>query len=486
MNHHLKTELMKKYIVILIIGLGLLISCEDYLEFPPESEVPQERFFKTQEDAQKAVNAMYGYLRSWDISAFSYLILGSLPSDEIIKGSSPGDGSWANDYVNFQHTKTQLQISDFWIGRYKGINLSNQVITNIPGIEMSASVKTRMIAEARYMRAFHYYYLVRAFGGVPLVKEVPVGPEGLIRTTFEETWDFIETDLREAIPDLPETVPSNEFGRATRWSAKGLLAKVLMYREEWTECKSVSDDIINNGPFDLHPDFYQLFRPEQEFNEESLFEIVATQVPGENDLSNSQFADCQGVRGQYGWGWFVPADELADAFDTAGDTIRKKVTIIYKGDVTEDGDTIKGIDVMEGIDGLPRYNGKAYVPTRIPKLTNWYGCDQNVRILRFADILLINAEAAYHTGGDAATPLNRVRARANLAPISNPTINDIWEERRLELAGEQDRYWDLLRTGQAATVLAKYGFQTGKHELYPIPQNEIDLSGDKLEQNPGW
>jgi hypothetical protein len=454
MNRHLKTEVMKKYIILLIIGLGLLISCEDYLEFPPEGEVPQEKFFITQEDAQKAVDAMYGYLRFWDISAFNYLILGSLPSDEIIKGSSPGDGSWANDYVNFQHTKTQLQILEFWTGRYEGINLSNQVITNIPDIEMSASVKSRMIAEARYMRAFHYYYLVRAYGGVPLVKEVPVGPEGLIRTTLEDTWDFIETDLRKAIPDLPETVPSSEYGRATKWAAKGLLAKVLMYREDWTE--------------------------------ESLFEIVATYVPGENDLSNSQFSETQGVRGQFGWGWFVPTDELADAFDAAGDTIRKKVTIIYRGDVTEDGDTIKGVEVMEGIDGVPRYNGKAYVPDRFPHGTYPDGCDQNVRILRFADILLINAEAALHTGGDAATPLNRVRARANLPTISNPAINDVWEERRLELAGEQDRYWDLLRTGRAATVLEKYGFQAGKHEWYPIPQNEIDLSGGSLEQNPGW
>jgi hypothetical protein len=487
MNHHLKTEVMKKrYMVFLILGLGLLTSCEDYLEFPPESKIPEDKFFVTEDDAQQAVNAMYGYLRFWDISAFNYLILGSLPSDEMIKGSSPGDGSWANDYVNFRHTKDQLQILEFWTGRYKGINLSNQVITNIPGIEMSASHKSRMIAEARFMRAFHYYYLVRAYGGVPLIKEVPAGPEGLIRTSLDDTWAFIETDLREAIPDLPETVPADEYGRATRWAAKGLLAKVLMYREDWAECKSVSDDIINNGPFDLHSDFYQLFRPEQEFNEESLFEIVATQVPGEADLSNSQFAETQAVRGQFGWGWFAPTDELAAAFNAAGDTIRKKVTIIYKGDVTDDGDTIKGIDVMEGIDGIPRYNGKAYVPSRIPKITGPYGCDQNVRILRFADILLINAEAAYHTGGDVATPLNRVRARANLEAISNPTFEDIWEERRLELAGEQDRYWDLLRTGRAATVLAKYGFQTGKHELYPIPQSEVDLSGGLLEQNPGW
>lgn len=476
---------MKNYIAIPIIILALLSSCQDYLEFPPEGEIPKDEFFSSQEDAQQAVNAMYGYLRSWNISAFSYLILGSLPSDEISKGSSPGDGSWANEYDNFQFTKTQSQILDFWKGRYEGINLSNQVITQVPAIEMNEEVKKRLLAEATFMRAFHYFYLARAYGGVPIIKSVPAGPEGLVRTSLEDTWEFIETDLRSAIPDLPETVPSGEYGRATRWAAKGLLAKVLMYREDWPACKTVSDEIINDGPFDLYPDFYQLFRPEQEFCQESLFEILCTQVSGEGGLSNSQYAEVQAVRGQFGWGWFVPEDRLAAAFDAAGDTVRKKVTIQYLGDVTEDGDEIAGTDVMEGVD-IPRYNGKVYVPTRIDRITGPYGSDQNVRILRFADILLINAEAAIHAGGDAAAPLNRVRARANLAPIGAPTLQDIWEERRLELAGEQDRYWDLLRTGQAATVLAVDGFKVGQNEWYPIPQTEIDLSGNQLLQNPGW
>jgi hypothetical protein len=477
---------MKSTISIAILLLALLPACQDYLEFPPEGEIPQTEFFSTQEDAQMAVNAMYGYLRSWNISAFNYMILGSLPSDDILKGSSPGDGSWANDYDNFQYTKTQAQILDFWTGRYEGINLSNQVITQVPPIEMNENVKKRMIAEATFMRAFHYYYLARAFGGVPLIKEVPAGPEGLVRASLEDTWVFIESDLKKAIPDLPEDLPASEYGRASRWAAKGLLAKVLMYREDWTACKELSDEIISEGPFDLYPDFYQLFRPEQEFCQESIFEIVATQVGGEGGLSNSQFAEVQAVRGQFGWGWFAPTDALAAAFDAAGDTVRKPVTILFKGDVTEDGDEIQGIDVMEGVDGLPRYNGKAYVPTRIQRVIGPYGCDQNVRILRFADILLINAEAAIHAGGDAATPLNKVRARAGLAPIANPGLEDIWKERRLELAGEQDRYWDLLRTGRAAAVLAGKGFQAGKHEWYPIPQNEIDLSGGQLEQNPGW
>jgi len=476
---------MKKYIFSILLIMGLLVSCTDYLEFPPEGEVPSEQFFQTQADAQMAVNAMYGYLRSWNISAFSYLILGSLPSDEMLKGSSAGDGSWANEYVNFQFSKTQGQIRDFWTGRYQGISLSNQVLANVPDIEMSESVKSRMIAEAKFLRAFHYYYLVRAFGGVPIVTSVIPGPEGAVRTTAEESWGQIEKDLREAIPDLPETVPSAELGRVTSWAAKGFLAKVLMYREDWTECKTVSDDVINNGPYSLYPDFYEIFRPEQEFCSESLFEVVATQVPGESGVSNCQFAETQSVRGQFGWGWFVPSDELADAFDAAGDAVRKAATILYYGDITPDGDTIKGVDIMEGVD-IPRYNCKAYFPSRLPREVGPYGSDQNVRILRFSDVLLINAEAAFHTGGDAATPLNMVRERVGLDPISGPSLDDIWEERRLELAGEQDRYWDLLRTGRAASVLSKYGFETGKHELYPIPQAEVDLSGGALIQNPGW
>lgn len=476
---------MKKYILFTMVVLGALISCQDYLDFPPEGEVPQDEFFKTQDDAQKAVNAMYGYLRSWDISAFNYLILGSLPSDEIMKGSEPGDGSWANEYDNFQFSKTEVQILDFWKSRYQGINFSNQVLKNVPDIEMSPEIRKRMIAEAKFLRAFHYFHLVRAFGGVPLIDKIPAGPERAVRATVEETWDFIETNLRDAIPDLPATVPPAEYGRTTSWAAKGLLAKVLMYEEDWTECKAVSDDIINNGPYSLYPDFYALFRLEQEFCSESLFEIVATQVPGESTLSNCQFAQVQGVRAQFdAWGWYTPTDILADAFDAAGDTIRKKVTIQYMGDITEDNDTIQGIAVMEGVD-IPRYNGKAYVPSRIPT-DGRYGSDQNVRILRYADILLINAEAAIHEGGDAATPLNEVRARANLDPIAGPTIEDIWEERRLELAGEQDRYWDLLRTGRAAAVLAGDGFETGKHELYPIPHTEVKQSGGSLQQNPGW
>jgi hypothetical protein len=476
---------MKKNTLFLFAFLFVFTSCNNYLDFPPEAEVPVAEFFQTQDDATKAANAMYGYLRSWDISAFNYLILSELASDNLIKGSSPGDGSWANAFPIFQFTATDGQIRDYFNSRYKGINLSNQVITNLPAITMSETLKTQIIAEAKFLRAFHYFFLVRAFGGVPIVDKVPVGPEGMIRATADETWDFIETDLLEAIPNLPESYPNNLLGHATKWAAKALLAKVYLYREKWTECKQTTDEIINSGKFSLYPDFYKLFRPEQEFCSESIFEIVATQVAGNNGITNSQFAEVQAVRGQFGWGWFAPTDNLAAAFDAAGDVVRKKVTILYKGDHTEDGDSITGISLMEGV-VLPRYSGKAYVPSRIKTVTGPYGSDQNIRTIRYAEVLLINAEATLKTGGNAAQPLNLVRNRVGLPSILNPTIQDIWNERRLELAGEQDRFWDLVRTKQAEAVLGPQGFKVGKNELYPIPQQEIELSGGLLTQNPGW
>ncbi|MFZ5939237.1 MAG: RagB/SusD family nutrient uptake outer membrane protein [Bacteroidota bacterium] len=486
---------MKKYIILALIFGGLLSSCSGYLEFPPEGEIKGSDFWNDEADAQAGVDAMYGYLRTWDISAFNYLIVSSLASDEIIKGSVVGDGSWAVAYDNYEYTSTYEHIRDFWVARYKAINLSNQVIDNVPGITMNESVKARMIAEAKFLRALHYFYLVRAFGGVPVILSLEEARTGAARSTVEETYAAIEADLLDAVDVLPSTLPQEEFGRATSWAAKALLAKVYMYEEKWTDCKAMTEDIIQNGqnyadqgPFDLYEDYYLLFRPEQEFCKESIFEILSSEVDGNGDISKSQFAETQlprGIANWGGWGWFAPSDACAAAFDAAGDTLRKRVTILTYGDRTQDGDSILGVTEMEG-NSIPRYNGKVYVPSRFTHTTGPAGCEQNVRLIRFAEILLIDAEAATHTGGDVATPLNRIRARAKLDPIGSPTIEDVWRERQLELAGEQDRFWDLVRTGRAASVLGPLGFEAGKHELFPIPEKEIELLPDLLEQNPGW
>jgi len=485
---------MKKYIIIALIFGGLLSSCSGYLEFPPENEQLGSDFWADATDAQAAVDAMYGYLRTWDISAFNYLIVTSLPSDEIVKGSVVGDGSWAVTYDNYEYTSTYQHIYDFWVARYKAINLSNQVIDNVPNIDMDGDVRDRMIAEAKFLRAFHYFYLVRAFGGVPVLLSLDEARAGAARSTKEETYAAIEKDLQDAIDVLPDYVPDTELGRATSWAAKGLLAKVYMYDEKWTECKALTEDIIERGvsprnvKLELYGDYYLLFRPEQEFCKESLFEILSSEIEGNGDISKSQFAETQlprGVANWGGWGWFAPSDACAQAFDDAGDTLRKRVTILTYGDLTQDGDSILGVTDMEG-NSIPRYNGKVYVPSKYNHTTGPAGCEQNVRILRYAEILLIDAEAATHTGGDVATPINLIRERAKLDPISSPTIEDVWRERQLEMACEQDRFFDLIRTGRAPSVLGSLGFVAGKHEVYPIPAKEIELLPELLEQNPNW
>lgn len=192
------------------------------------------------------------------------------------------------------------------------------------------------------------------------------------------------------------------------------------------------------------------------------------------------------MRNQFGWGFFTPSAALENAFEP-GD-IRKELTILREGEITPEGDLIKKGDPLS----VDTYNQKIYVPIAQNNNACGYGSVQNIRILRFAEILLINAEAANELGNTAAakTSLNKVRNRAQLADTSAATQADlraaIWHERRVELAMEGDRFVDLVRTGQAATVLAPYGFTAGKNELFPIPLKEINQSNGVLTQNPGY
>ncbi|MEX6690384.1 RagB/SusD family nutrient uptake outer membrane protein [Danxiaibacter flavus] len=484
---------MKKYSSLLILIAGIFItSCKKYLDFPPEGKVPATNFFQTPDDAAKAMTSMYGNLRTWDMyGGFNYLLVNELPSDDIIKGSEPGDGGANNMYHSFQFQKTEGTFNSYWNTRYQQINLSNQVLSNVPGINMDQTLKNRYFAEAKFLRAFSYFDLLRAFGGVPIVDKVPVGPEGMLRKTSDETYDFIEKDLKDAIAVLPSDLPPAELGRATKWAAEFLLAKVYLYRQKYNECKTLTDEIISSNKFSLYGDFYKLFRPEQEFCSESIFEVVSTYLNENSGISSCQYAQIRGVRGSgtesWGWGWGTPSDNLVKAFDNAGDVVRKKVTILTRGDITPDGDLVAGIQVMDGA-SEPRYNGKAYVPTRIAqgKSGGTQNSDQNIRLMRYAEVLLMNAEAAVRTGGNGAASLNLVRRRAGLSDITSPTLLQILEERHLELAGEGDRFWDLVRTGRAAEVLGPQGFVAGKNELFPIPDLQVQLSGGQLTQNPGW
>lgn len=252
--------------------------------------------------------------------------------------------------------------------------------------------------------------------------------------------------------------------------------------KDYQKAYDVSNQVKGMG-YSLDPSFNHLFRPAGEFGTESVFEVNCGCSP---EFGGSQYAEVQGVRNQYGWGFFTPTQALENAFEP-GD-IRKQFTILREGQTTPEGDLIKKGDPQAG----NTWNYKTYVPSSLNNNACGYGSIQNIRILRFADILLINAEAANELGNTAVaiTNINLVRNRAQLAnttATNQSTLRTaIWQERRVELAMENDRFPDLVRTGQAGTFLGPLGFQTGKNELFPIPLRAITDSKGILTQNPGY
>jgi hypothetical protein len=482
--------------VLAILCLFGVTACDEFLDVPTQARPPVEEFWQSEEDATKSVNAIYGNLRGWTNVAFAPIALESMGSDETEKGSSPSDATFMNTFDNFTATSTQGQILEFWRGRYQDINLCNQALDNIPAITMNEPLKARYLAEAKFVRAYAYFRLVRAFGDVPLRLNVPAEPSefNIPRTSKDLVWAAIEQDLSDAAAVLPVSYTGADVGRATKGAALALHAKAAMYQAKWSNVLSLTNEVMGLG-YALFPDFQAMFRTNNENNSESVFEIQAALIPGNPGASNSQYSQVQGVRGSAGggWGFNVPTQELVDAFEA--DDPRLDATIIFRGETTPQGDAIPPTG------DNPRYNQKSYVPfgMRVTGFTE--GCQQNIRVIRYAEVLLMNAEANNELGNTAAAlaSLEAVRARAR-ALASDPstalpevtTTNQdelrqaIWHERRVELAMEFDRYFDVIRQGRAATVFGPKGWTANKNEVWPIPQNEIDLSSGVLVQNPGY
>lgn len=476
---------------LLIISATSLLAIggcsKTFLDLAPIGQQTSATFFANAADANAAVTSCYGHMNEWREAAFANLAITSISSDDAERGSVPGDAAFLDDFDNFTITSTAFIVDDYWTGQYAGINLCNQSIDNIPNISMDATLKARLIAEAKFLRALRYFNLVRAFGDVPLIKSVPKTPDELnpVRSPKAEVYAFVESDLNDAAAVLPTSYPSSEVGRATKGAALGMLAKVKMYEKKWAEVLSLTDQVIAL-PYSLATDFNGMFRISGENNSESIFEVQSNTFA--NDCGTySQYSEVQAVRNQFGWGFNIPTTDLVNAFEP-GD-IRKAATILFRGQTTSEGDLIIASAPN------PYYNKKAYVPSSWPNACGWgYGRDQNRRILRLGDIYLIRAEAANETGDTvkAKQYLNAIRLRAGLAPvnaISQANLRTkIWNERHVELAMEEDRFFDLVRQGRAGQVLRAQGkqFVDGKNELFPIPQKQIDLSGGKLTQNPGY
>jgi hypothetical protein len=493
---NIKTSILLAATIIAANGCS-----KSFIDVPLEGAQPSEQFWKNAEDATKAVNAMYAYSRAWPMVGFATVGVENLGSDDAEKGSSTSDASYLDDFDNFtvgpSSANSSGQVYDFWKGQYLQINYCNQILDNVPAIEMDANLKNRYLAEAKFLRAYSYFRLVRAFGDVPLRLTVPkdAAEFNIPRTPKAEVWAAIEKDLSEAAAVLPQNYGPADVGHATKGAALALNAKVAMYQKKWDQVLALTNQVMGLG-YDLFPDYEKQFRLQNENNTESIFEIQAALIPDNKDASNSQYSQIQGVRGMspsMGWGFNVPTADLANSYET--DDPRRDATIIFRGETTPQGDAIP----LAGDN--PRYNQKAYVPQALMVSGFTEGSQQNFRAIRFAEVLLMNAEAANELGGAntalALTSLNRVRARARganpLTVLPPVTVTDqaalraaIWRERRSELAMENDRYFDVIRQGRAATLFGPKGWKANKNEVWPIPQAEIDISAGVLTQNTGY
>lgn len=466
-------------LVVLIVSVFFL-GCDDFVE---EVEIVDPTAEESGEDFQpiQFVTGVYG--RHTDFAyAFSFLGITEIISDNADKGSAPTDTGADKDQLDgLTHTPSSVSIRAMWTQWYKAIGRASLAIEFTESFEpIDESLRTRLIGECKFLRALNYFWLVRSFGDVPL-QDVDI----LNRAPVTEVYAFIEQDLMEAIDALPlkSDYAVQDLGRATQGAAQALLAKVLLYQEKWQEAADMANNVINSGEYDLEPDYATVWRASTENGIESIFEL---QGRGEIIAHGiQQYSSTQGARGPdgFGWGFNTPSEDLLNAFESEGDAIRRDATIIFAGETLFDGRQIN-----PGVEN-PRYNEKAYSSLNAGQGDG----DKNIRILRFAEILLIRAEALNELGqGDAALqPLNQVRTRVSLPEITSADQNTlrqaIWKERRLELAMEHDRWYDLLRQGRAAEVMQAVGkpFETGKHELYPIPNDQLIQTPD-MEQNPGW
>ena len=474
--------------------VALLASCHDYLNKFPENtvEAADVDYSKT-EDMYMPVSGVYGTAQL-KLSAWTAYGIITVRGDDVAKGSSPNDQIQFNSAKLFQYedVKSFFALNAAWEGFYNLITVSNAALESLDKYaeyittDADRKLYREYTAEVRFIRAFTYFRIVTLWGDIPIVfnnQQLQV-----TKAPVADVYRYIFNELDYCIANLPEVRP-NELtahkGAVTKYSALALYAKANLYRDNWNEVLQATNTIINSRKFSLYDDFYQLFKIPGKLSNESLYELQYTDfdTPSGQVVQPDQWFVAQGPRGGespiQGWGFFVPTDIVRNYFHSRGETVRDTTTFLLTGHTTPSGDYIK-----PGIEGEPTaYNGKAYTPAdqMTPGRLD-YGTNNNIRVLRYADVLLMNAEVKIRLGGpgDGDGPLNLVRDRAGMPPLTNATLQDVLNERRVEFAMEWgERYFDLVRTGQAAGTLP--GFVAGKSEYYPIPQNQVDLNENLAE-----
>ncbi len=484
------------------IAIGLLLAaggCSDFLNETPQATIVTENYYADENEVWQGVVGAYDILGMGRMYNLNLWRLGSGGSDNMFGNTG------AREVVEYTYGADAAIFRDTWRGLYEGIDRANLLIVNAPQAEdIPPETLRRYTAEAQFIRALCYFNLVNLFGGVPIIQE-PLSPQALQlpRSTAAEVYALIEEDLLDGVASLPleSELGAEEKGRATKGAAQGMLAKVYLHQGKWEDAATQAQEVIGSKEYQLLDRYRDIFLLSNEGNTEIIFRVVFSnegpQGWGDGNEGN-EFSQWFRPLCLKGWGGFIPSDGLLTAFE-AGDE-RRQGTVIEEGDfLVEPGFRVVAPDYQlqpgESFDeSISPFGCKGWAKWWIKGEVQADRSPMDFIVLRLADIILVRAEALAEQGqwAEAVTTLNQVRTRAGL-PDLNVTaqasaIESVRQERRVELAAEGTRLYDLRRWGTVIDDLkgADKNVQEGRDELFPIPQTEIDLHGGFLEQNPGW
>lgn len=487
---------INKYLSVLALASLLFgaTSCSDYIDIDPENSVPEEKVDYTNLDNMyMPVSGVYAKVRT---GAMHWVIWPlSIVRDGDVWSGKPDDQAPLVDMGNYNYDQGFWGLNEMWNQYYGIIKVANSALESLDEYAVYATTDAQKATnrsyqgEVKFLRAYAYYRLVQAFGPVTILRSNT--QTNLTRSTIEAVNKYMLEDLEYAYNNCPEVRPNEmaHIGAVSAYSAKALAAKVYLNMGQYDQVEKLTDDIINSRKFELYGDFYQLFKIPGKLCNESLFECQCTDFgQGSGEMVDAdQWFNFQGPSLQGpsisvgGWGFIGYSDEFKAWAESRNEDVRATTTFLVGGTTTPSGDFIKP---QQNSIRTNCWNGKAYTPTnQMTEGRTKYGSNNNIRVLRYADVLLMNAEAKVKLGKNGDEPFNEVRRRAHMPELTNVTFDQILDERRMELCCEWgERYNDLIRTGKAAEVLGPKGWTVEK-TYYPLPLDQITDNAD-LKNDP--
>lgn len=487
---------INKYLSVLALASLLFgaTSCSDYIDIDPENSVPEEKVDYTNLDNMyMPVSGVYAKVRT---GAMHWVIWPlSIVRDGDVWSGKPDDQAPLVDMGNYNYDQGFWGLNEMWNQYYGIIKVANSALESLDEYAVYATTDAQKATnrsyqgEVKFLRAYAYYRLVQAFGPVTILRSNT--QTNLTRSTIEAVNKYMLEDLEYAYNNCPKVRPNEmaHIGAVSAYTAKALAAKVYLNMGQYDQVEKLTDDIINSRKFELYGDFYQLFKIPGKLCDESLFECQCTDFgQGSGEMVDAdQWFNFQGPSLQGpsisvgGWGFIGYSDEFKAWAESRNEDVRATTTFLVGGTTTPSGDFIKP---QQNSIRTNCWNGKAYTPTnQMTEGRTKYGSNNNIRVLRYADVLLMNAEAKVKLGKNGDEPFNEVRRRAHMPELTNVTFDQILDERRMELCCEWgERYNDLIRTGKAAEVLGPKGWTVEK-TYYPLPLDQITDNAD-LKNDP--